>query len=142
MNTLELMPADRHTKNDKNVIQLPYGLLGFERVKNYVLLTRPEEEPFMWFQMVGEAKRAFLVVPPHFVLADYRPDLSELDVAFLELHDPSEAFILNIVTLRGKGEATVNLKGPIVINRRTLIGKQVIPVNAAEFAIQHPLPLS
>jgi flagellar assembly factor FliW len=142
MNTLEVMPTERHATNDKNVIQLPYGLLGFERVKNYVLLTRPQEEPFMWFQMVGEAKRAFLVVPPHFVLADYRPDLSELDVAFLELNDPSEAFILNIVTLRGPGEATVNLKGPIVINRRTLIGKQIIPVNAAEYAIRHPLPRS
>jgi flagellar assembly factor FliW len=142
MNTLEVMPTERHPTNDKNVIQLPYGLLGFERVKNYILLTRPQEEPFMWFQMVGEAKRAFLVVPPHFVLADYRPDLSELDVAFLELTDPSEAFILNIVTLRGGGEATVNLKGPIVINRRTLIGKQIIPVNAAEFAIRHPLPHS
>jgi flagellar assembly factor FliW len=142
MNTLEMMPTERRATSDNSVIQLPYGLLGFERVKKYVLLTRPEEEPFMWFQMVGEIKRAFLVVPPHFVLADYRPDLSELDVAFLELNDPSEAFILNIVTLRGHGETTVNLKGPIVINRRTLIGKQVIPVNAAEYAIRHPLPLS
>ncbi len=142
MNTLELMPTERRTTQKNNVIQLPYGLLGFERVKNYVLLTRPEEEPFMWFQMVGETKQSFLVVPPHFVLADYAPDLSELDVAFLDLNDPSEAFVLNIVTMRGKGEATVNLKGPIVINRRTLTGKQVIPVNAAEYAIRHPLPLS
>jgi flagellar assembly factor FliW len=142
MNTLEMMPTERLATNDKKVIQLPYGLLGFERERNYVLLTRPAEEPFMWFQMVGEAKRAFLVVPPHFVLADYQPDLSELDVAFLDLKDPSEAFILNIVTLRGNGGSTVNLKGPIVINRRTLIGKQVIPVNAAEFAIKHPLPHS
>src|ERR1700722_296116 len=142
MNTLELMPTERRTTQKNNVIQLPYGLLGFERVKNYVLLTRPEEEPFMWFQMVGETKQSFLVVPPHFVLADYAPDLSELDVAFLDLNDPSEAFVLNIVTMRGKGEATVNLKGPIVINRRTLTGKQVIPVNAAEYAIRHPPPLS
>jgi flagellar assembly factor FliW len=142
MNTLEMTPTERHATTQKQVIQLPYGLLGFEGVHEYVLLTRPEEEPFLWFQMVGEAKRAFLVVPPHFVMADYRPDLSELDAAFLELNDPSDAFILNIVTMRGHGEATVNLKGPIVINRRTLIGKQVIPVNAAEYAIRHPLPLA
>jgi flagellar assembly factor FliW len=142
MNTLEPMPIERLASNENEVIQLPDGLLGFERVKNYVLLTRPEEEPFMWLQMVGEAKHAFLVVPPHYVLADYRPDLSDLDVAFLDLNDPSEAFVLNIVTLLGKGQATVNLKGPIVINRRTLIGKQVIPVNAAEYAIRHPLPSS
>jgi flagellar assembly factor FliW len=142
MNTLEMMPTERHATKANDVIRLPYGLLGFERVQNYVLLTRPEEEPFLWFQMVGENKRAFLVVPPHFVVANYRPDLSELDVAFLELNDPSDAFILNIVTMRGHGEATVNLKGPIVINRRTLIGKQIIPVNAAEFAIRHPLPVA
>jgi flagellar assembly factor FliW len=142
MNTLEMMPTERHANNGNSVIQLPYGLLGFERVHDYILLTRPEEDPFLWFQMVGETKRAFLVVPPHFVMADYGPDLSELDVAFLELSDPSDAFMLNIVTMRGHGEVTVNLKGPIVINRRTLIGKQIIPVNAAEYAIRHPLPLS
>jgi flagellar assembly factor FliW len=146
MNTLEMMPTmtptERPATKRKDLIQLPYGLLGFERVQNYVLLTRPEEEPFLWFQMVGETKHAFLVVPPHFVVADYAPDLSELDVAFLELNDPSDAFVLNIVTMRGHGEATVNLKGPIVINRQTLIGKQIIPVNAAEYAIRHPLPLS
>jgi flagellar assembly factor FliW len=142
MNTLELMPTQRHATKENDFIELPYGLLGFERVKNYVLLTRPEEDPFMWFQMVDETKHAFLVVQPQFVLADYRPDLSEMDVAFVDLNDPSEAFVLNIVTLRDKGQATVNLKGPIVINRRTWIGKQVIPVNAAEYSIRHPLPLS
>jgi len=44
--------------------------------------------------------------------------------------------------LRNAGQATINLKGPIVINRRTWIGKQVIPVNAAQYPTQHPLPLS
>jgi flagellar assembly factor FliW len=142
MNTLQMMPTERPATNDTSVIQLPFGLLGFERVKSYVLLTRPEEDPFLWFQMLGETKLAFLVVPPHFVLANYQPDLSELDVAFLELNVPTDAFVLNIVTLRGKGQATVNLKGPIVINRRTLIGKQIIPVNANQYAIRHPLPLT
>jgi len=137
-----MMPIEQHETNEMNVILIPFGLLGFERVKNYVLLTRPEEDPFLWLQMVGDAKQAFLVVAPHFILADYSPDLSDLDVAFLELNDPSEAFVLNIVTMRGNGQATVNLKGPIVINRRTLVGKQIIPVNAAQYAIRHPLPLS
>ncbi len=137
-----MMPTEQDITHDTSAIQLPFGLLGFEHVKDYVLLTRPEEDPFLRLQMVGEPKHSFLVVPPHFVLADYQPDLSELDAAFLELNDPSEVFILNIVTMRGNGQATVNLKGPIVINRRTLIGKQVIPDNAAEYAIRHPLPLS
>jgi flagellar assembly factor FliW len=140
MNTLEEIAPATPATSDKEGIQLPFGLLGFERVKNYALLTRPGEEPFLWLQMLEDSKQAFLVVPPHMVLTGYNPDISEDDVAFLDLHDPADAFVLNIVTLRGPRQATVNLKGPIVINRRTLIGKQVIPVNAAQFAIRHPLP--
>jgi flagellar assembly factor FliW len=142
MNTLEMTVPETRASKKNEVIQLPYGLLGFERVKNYVLLTRPAEEPFMRLQMVGDTKRAFVVVPPNFVVDDYQPDISEQDVEFLELIEPAEAFVVNIVTLRAPGRATVNLRGPIIINRRTLIGKQVIPANAAEYAIQHPIPVS
>ena len=142
MNTLQMAPAARTEPSEANTIQLPFGLLGFERVKDYLLLTRPEEEPFLWLQMAGESKHAFLVIPPNFVLADYSPDISDLDVAFLEFNEPAEALVLNIVTMRPGASPTVNLKGPIIINRRTLVGKQVIPVNASEYAIRHPLPLS
>ena len=142
MNTLEEMPAKRKAANGHPIIQLPFGLLGFERVKSYKLLTRPGQEPFMWFQMVGETQKAFLVVPPQTILPDYHPQLAGTDAAFLGLKDPREALVLNIVTLRSGGPATVNLKGPIVINRRTFIGKQVIPANAADYAVKHPLPLA
>ena len=141
MNTLE-MTEPAKTTNNNEVILLPYGLLGFERVKNYSLLTNTAEDPFLWFQMQQEPKHAFLVVPPAVVTSHYAPDLDEQDVEFLGLTDPSDAFILNTVTLRGGGQATVNLKGPIVINRRTWIGKQVIPINAAQYPVRHPLPLS
>ena len=141
MNTLE-MPEPATTTRRKDVVQLPYGLLGFESVKNYSLLTKPDEAPFLWFQMLQDPKHAFLVVPPGVVLPDYQPDLDDQDVEFLELESPADAFILNIVTLRGGGKATVNLKGPIVINRRTWIGKQVIPVNGAQYPVRHPLSVS
>ena len=126
----------------RDIIRLPFGLLGFEHVKQYVLLANPAEEPFLWFQMLDDAKRAFLVAPPSRIVPDYQPDISDDEVDFLELADPSDAFLLNIVTLRGNGQATVNLKGPIVINRRTLIGKQVILNNASQYSLHHPLAAS
>jgi flagellar assembly factor FliW len=145
MNSSELTqgqsaPACAHTAND--VIRLPYGLLGFERVKNYVLLTNADEAPFMWLQMLEQAKRSFLVVTPSLIVPEYQPELGERDVEFLELTSPGDAFLISIVTLRPHSQATVNLKGPIVINRRTLIGKQVIPNNAAGYSLKHPLPVS
>jgi flagellar assembly factor FliW len=64
------------------------------------------------------------------------------DVRSLGLEGPDEATVLSIVTVRGPDQATMNLKGPIVVNRRTLVARQVIPVNAAEFSVQHPLPVA
>jgi flagellar assembly factor FliW len=142
MNTLELMEPEQITTHSNDVVLLPYGLLGFERVKNYSLLANLEEDPFLWFQMLEDAKHAFLVLSPQAVVSDYQPDFEYEDVEFLELNNLSDALILNIVTLRDAGQATVNLKGPIVINRRTWIGKQVIPKNTAQYPVCHPLSLS
>lgn len=142
MNTLELIEPETHALNGKNIVRLPYGLLGFEQVKNYVLLTRPQEEPFVWLQMLDGARHAFLVVSPTLAVPDYQPDIAEADVKFLELTTPADALLVNIVTLRGNGHATLNLKGPVVINRHTMVGKQVIPNNAAQYSLHHPLPVS
>ena len=40
---------------------------------------------------------------------------------------------------RNDGHATINLKGPIIVNRAALKGKQVIPRNVSSFSLQHPL---
>jgi flagellar assembly factor FliW len=89
--------------------------------------------------MLEHPHQAFLVVPPAHVKSDYQPELGQEDVEFLGLEKPEDAWVLNIVTLRPSGEATVNLKGPIVIHRQSRKGKQVIPLNAADYALRHPL---
>lgn len=123
-------------------VRLPMGLLGFEAIKEYVLITEPEEEPFAWLQVKGDASLAFIVINPFLVAPDYSPDLPTADVEFLGLEEPEDAILLNIVTLHGPGRATVNLKGPIVLNRHTLVGKQVVVANASEYSVHHPLPVA
>jgi flagellar assembly factor FliW len=142
MKTLELAEKQPTPAGMQGVIQLPFGLLGFERVKNYMLLAKPGEEPFMWLQMVGESNQAFLVISPALVMPDYRPDIPDIDAEFLGLESSEDAIVFTIVTLGGQKQATVNLQGPIVINRHSLIGKQVIPNNAANYDLRHPLPVS
>lgn len=120
-------------------IHLPLGLLGFEMIKRYELIAHPEEEPFQWLRVRDDPELAFLVVSPFLILPRYQPEVSGEDVEFLNLAGPDEALTYGIVTLRRDGGATVNLKGPIVLNRRTMIGKQVILANAAHYAVQHPI---
>lgn len=134
-------PRQQQAETDKHLITLPEGLLGFERVKQYTLLGSAEEAPFLWLQMTDDPKLAFLVISPSMVLESYQPDISEEEVTFLDLDDPRQAMVFNIVTLHPDGRATVNLKGPIVLNRQTLIGKQIVPLNAAEFSLQHPVAI-
>jgi flagellar assembly factor FliW len=134
--------SKKTTSRDKTVLRFPEGLLGFETLKKFCLVGRPQEEPFLWLEVQDESGVAFLVVPPDRVTVGYQPDLATADVAFLGLKDPREALLLCIVTLRGNGCPTVNLKGPIVINAGTRIGKQVVPNNASEYSTQHALPVT
>ncbi len=136
-NRLEPVPVQA-----ENIVHLPLGLLGFESIKHYALLVNPNETPFRWLQVIDQPDLAFLVVPALEVFPDYEPDVPAEDVKFLGLNGPDDALVFNIVTLSAKGSGTVNLKGPIVVNRFTLKGKQVVLANASRYSIQHPLPLS
>lgn len=125
-----------------NELRLPAGLLGFENIKDYVLLANPAEQPFAWLQVKDNAALAFVVVDPFIAAPDYKPDIPQLEIENLGIANPDDALLLNIVTLHGQDRATINLKGPIVINRRTHVGKQVIITNAADYSVQHPLPVA
>jgi flagellar assembly factor FliW len=142
MKAAELIEPETRETMTPEALQLPLGLLGFEQVKNYILLAKPGQEPFLWLQMATGPKRSFVVLPTRRIIPEYQPDISNADVEFLGLTRPEDALVLNIVTLTGSNRPTINLKGPIIINRHTLVGKQVIPENVAQFSLRHPLPVS
>jgi len=141
MKCAESIEMESPTVPATNVVRIPAGLLGFEQIKDYVLFVNPDEQPFAWLQVQDNAALAFVVVDPFIVKPDYQPDIPVLDVEFLGLKKSEDALLLTIVTVHNAKRATVNLKGPIVINRHTHIGKQVIISNAGDYSVQHPLPI-
>jgi flagellar assembly factor FliW len=139
MTTVETAEPQTLPVKPENIITLPLGLLGFEQVKKFVLLSLPGEEPFMWLQMLDNRNQGFVVVPPATVLPSYAPDIVQQDIEFLGIQSAADAIVLNIVTVRTNGETTINLKGPVIINRNTLVGKQCIPANVSGYNLQHAL---
>ncbi len=123
-------------------VRMPAGLLGFEQMKDYLLIAKPEEAPFRWLQVKGNPSLAFVVIEPLFFAPDYQPDLPPADVDFLGLTSPADAAVYAIVTVAGPRRASANLKGPIIINRHTGLAKQVVIANAAQYSVQHPLPVN
>lgn len=142
MKCVESIETETSAAPATRTVRMPMGILGFELIKEYLLVAKPEEEPFAWLQVEDNPALAFVVIDPFIVLPDYHPDIPPADVEFLGLKNPTDALLLGIVTVQGNNRATVNLKGPLIINRHTLTGKQVIIANAADYSVQHPLPLA
>lgn len=121
--------------------ELPGGMIGFEDITQFELLINEEEEPFMWIRAVKQHELAFVVVEPSKILNDYDVEIADGDAEKLEIQTAEDALILNVVTIKNDDieSATVNLIGPIVLNRRTLKGKQLIAANYMKFSARHPL---
>lgn len=123
-------------------IQLPQGLVGFPDYTHFSVIFQEDQLPFCWMRLQGrDDELHFVVVEPGNVLPDYEPEIYDEDAAELELTDPADAMLLNIVTVtRGaQASATINLTGPVVINRRTGRAKQVVLANHGSYSARHPL---
>ena len=86
----------------------------------------------MWLSVEGLADPInFLVIEPNGLVSNYSPELFDQDANELEITASGDAFVLNIVTLRDTvpASASVNLTGPIIVNRSTLQAKQVVISN-------------
>jgi flagellar assembly factor FliW len=142
MNTAEPVPAEATPTTSTNQISLPLGLLGFEPVKHFALLADPAEKPFAWLKAEGDTALAFVVIDPFVVMPDYKPEIPDADASYLGIKEPGDALLLGIVTIHGTSRATMNLKGPVVINRHSHVGKQVIIANSADYSVHHPLPVT
>lgn len=123
-------------------IQMPLGLIGFENIKLFDIFYAQDELPFMHLKSVEDQPLQFVVVEPFGLVNDYQIEIMDLDLDFLKIKKIEDAFILNIVTVKnGEAEthATVNLVGPIVINRHTYIGKQIVIGNYKKYSANYLL---
>jgi len=113
--------------SEDSILQMPWGMLGFESCKRYVLLQDQPETPYKWLQAVDDPALAFIVINPLDFFPDYDIDLPEEDAESIGLRDPADAALMTTVTVDKKeGRVTTNLLGPIVINSDNLHAKQVV----------------
>ncbi|MDP4179498.1 MAG: flagellar assembly protein FliW [Bacillota bacterium] len=124
--------------DEKNIIDFPEGLPGFENAQKFVLIAGSEEIlPFQWLQCVNIAELAFVVVDPKFFKPDYIIDINDDEVESLEIKDVNSVIVLCIVVVPDDvSQITANLKAPLLINTTVKRGKQVILENR-DYKIKH-----
>jgi flagellar assembly factor FliW len=112
--------------DEKQKINFPEGLFGFEDYNDYVLLDA-EKEPFFWLQCVNEQDIAFILVNPFLFRHDYEVNIANEELAKIGITSPENALIFAIVTIpQGGNPMTANLQGPLVINKADMKGMQAV----------------
>ena len=136
----DIYPTDLDSASPRS-LRLPEGLVGFEEYKTFELLSVPDQFPFLWMRLQGPDTLDFVVIEPGGIISDYELELFDEDASQLGLASPADALVLNIVTVRhgGNASATVNLAGPVIVNRRTGLARQCILANYARYSAHHPL---
>ena len=111
----------------ENIITFEQGLLGFEELKQFAIIDVEECLPFEWLVSVEDPIVAFPILNPTLFFSDYKPSLSKDDLISLNIKKEKDVEMFCIVTLDKKPEnVTLNLKGPILINMKNKMGKQVV----------------
>ena len=123
--------------DERQKVSFPTGLFGFESIKNYVLIDA-EKQPFYWLQSTDVEHIAFIIVNPFSFRPDYELDIDDDLVKEIGISNPEDALIFSIVTIAPSGQMTANLQGPLIINRKTRIGKQGI-LNDPRWKTKHDI---
>lgn len=125
---------------EHQILDFSQGLFGFPEAHKFALLPA-ERDGFFWLQSQEFEALTFLLIDPFAFVEGYAVELGPKDIAELMPEDASEIAVLAILTLPDKrGEtATANLQGPLAVNHKKRIGKQL--ALESPFGIHFPVEL-
>ena len=105
-----------YSKDD--VLTFPSGIPGFEKSRQFVIVSIPEYAPFEWLVCVDGSRLRFAVINPMLFAPEYSPAIVKEQLEDLDIRRSEEILLYAIVTIRENPlESTANLVGPLIINR-------------------------
>jgi flagellar assembly factor FliW len=102
----------------------------------------PESLPFVVLRAIEGDEIQIPAVEPVGLVENYRLDIGDPDAeTFGLVGADSNPLILNVATIKSYDpqKVTLNLAAPILINRRTRVGKQVVLINYQSYSTTHVL---
>ena len=94
------------------------GMLGFDDLHDYILISEESTEPFKWLISVDSPQIGFPLLSPWHLDIGYEPDWR------FNMHDQA---MFVVITLEDEnGNMSANMKAPVILNIETNHGEQVI----------------
>jgi len=130
------------TLSNEQVIQMPYGMLGFPEQKRYVILEHRENSPFLWYQSIDDPPLAFVITNPLLFKPDYSVDVESVleEMSWIQegKEDHVELYVVVNIPKGAPEKMTANLVGPVLINMRARQAVQVV-LPESSYSHRHPL---
>ncbi|GMO58515.1 MAG: flagellar assembly protein FliW [Termitinemataceae bacterium] len=124
--------------DERQIVVFPSGIFGFEELKNYILMDA-EQQPYYWLQSQGNDQIAFILIDPFLFRPDYELDVNDSELAEIGISSQENALVFAIVTIPADGSPiTANLQGPLIMNKETRKGKQLI-LNDTRWQTKHDI---
>ncbi|MCF6265846.1 MAG: flagellar assembly protein FliW [Desulfuromusa sp.] len=123
----------------ENTLLFPEGLIGFEDLRDFVVMPNEKEGPLFWIQSIDDPQVAFILTDPTGFYFDYKvvPDGRERQK--LGIDGNAECLIVCVVSVPADHKITLNLAAPILFAPETNRALQVI-LEGTKFSPQTPLP--
>lgn len=125
--------------DDDRLFHFSQGIIGFESLRQWVLLPDPTSPAVAWLQSASSAAHALAVVSPRAFFPDYKVTVGKRELAPLKLRPDDRIYI--VTTLAGHvGRLETNLRAPILLNLSRRTGHQIVV--GEEHSVRQELPVS
>jgi len=108
------------------VIRFAAGVPGFVALRDFALVETQRDE-LVWLQSVDDAGLTFLLADPFALVPGFEVDIPTADLAALGVSGAADGLLVLVMTqLDGGMPVSANLQSPIVIDRASRRGRQVV----------------
>jgi flagellar assembly factor FliW len=114
------------TYDPDKVVHFPEGLIGFERLRDFIVMPNKNDDVLLCFQSVEELHVAFLLINPALFFPDYRVTVGRNVREKLAIGGNDPCFILTTITFHQDQTVTLNLLAPIVYTPKTDRAVQIV----------------
>jgi flagellar assembly factor FliW len=132
------------TVEDSSVIEFPTGLPGFEELRRFAILTRPDQPAVVFLQSSEEPAVCFVAVPVGVLWPGYTLAVNDEDLELLGIPPGcaprigEEVIALAVLSLvEGEGP-TANLLSPVIVHMKTGRAVQAIRPDS-RYSCREPL---
>ena len=127
------------TYDPKQVIRFPEGLIGFEQVRDFVVIPQEQSSALFCIQSVEESHLAFLFINPALFFPHYRVVPDDAIMEKLGIGPQAPYFVLTTITFHSDDSVTLNLLAPVIYTPETDRAVQVV-LDGSGYEAKTPLP--